>query len=109
MIDNFSDRRQSERLPTEILGKIDDTNCHISNLSDGGAMVLSTFNGKVGQEVTIRFTHNQNFFEKKGIIRAANSVSSLRSSVYKNNFMYALSVAFIESVKQSDFFSLKDL
>ncbi len=108
MINNFSDRRQSERMPTEIQGKIDEEICHISNLSDGGALLLSTFNGKVGQEVTIRFTYNRNFFEKKGIIRSANSISRLRSADYKSNFMYALSIAFIESVSISDFVSLDE-
>ncbi len=103
MIDNFSERRHSERVPTEIQGKINEETCHISNLSDGGALLLSTFNGKVGQEITIRFTYNQNFFEKKGIIRATSSVSRLRSSVNKSSFMYSLSIAFIESVTKNDF------
>ncbi|MBP9884885.1 MAG: PilZ domain-containing protein [Leptospiraceae bacterium] len=106
MSDNYSDRRASVRMPTEIQGKIDDESCYISNLSDGGAMLLSTFNGKVGQEVTIRFTFNQDFFEKKATIRASNSVSRVRTHTYKSSFMYAISVAFTESVTDRDFFSL---
>ena len=100
--------RSSVRMPTEIQGKIDEESCYISNLSDGGAMLLSAFQGSVGQEVTIRFTYNQDFFEKKGIIRATNSVSRVRTSISKNSFMYAVSVAFTESVSDRDFFSLNE-
>jgi hypothetical protein len=106
MNENFSERRTSIRMPTEIQGKIDEESCYISNLSDGGAMLLSTFNGKVGQEVTIRFTHNQDFFEKKATVRSTNSVSRVRTQTYKSSFMYAVSVAFTESVTDRDFFSL---
>lgn len=108
MDENFSDRRTSVRLPTDIQGKIDEESCYISNMSSGGAMLLSAFQGNVGQEVTIRFTYNQEFFEKKGVIRATNSVSRVRSSSYKNHFMYAISVAFTESVTDRDFVILGD-
>ncbi|MBK8394470.1 MAG: PilZ domain-containing protein [Leptospiraceae bacterium] len=103
---DFSDRRTSVRMPTEIQGRIEEESCYISNLSDGGAMLLSAFKGQVGQEVTIRFTFNQEFFEKKGVIRATNSVAVARTANYKNSFMYALSVAFTEVVTDKDFFSL---
>ena len=89
---DFSDRRTSVRMPTEIQGRIEEESCYISNLSDGGAMLLSAF--------------KEEFFEKKGVIRATNSVAVARTANYKNSFMYALSVAFTEVVTDKDFFSL---
>lgn len=100
---NTSERRQSERIPTEIQGNIENDNCLISNLSDGGLLVLSTFIGEIGQEVTIQFTYNHKFFEKKGIIREINSFNRLRNVSYKKNFLYGISISFIEPVTKSDF------
>jgi len=96
MNNNFPDRRQSERVTTEIQGKIDNESCLISNLSKGGLMLLSTFNGKMGQEVSIQFTYNQKFFDKKGVIREINSFSRLRNSSNKKNFLYGINISYIE-------------
>lgn len=93
---NFSERRQSERIQTEIQGTIDKESCFISNLSDGGLMLLSTFEGKMGQEVTVQYTFRKKFFEKKGIIKEINSFNRLRNLSDKKSILYGISISFIE-------------
>ena len=65
MNNQFPERRQSERVQTQIQGKINNESCVISNLSRGGLMLLSMFSGKIGQEVDIQYTFQQKFFKKK--------------------------------------------
>ena len=36
-------------------------------------MLLSTFEGKMGQEVTLQYTYQNKYFEKKGVIKEINS------------------------------------
>ena len=97
MSNQFPERRQSERIQTQIQGKIDNESCVISNLSRGGLMLLSTFAGKMGQEVTLEYT----YFEKKGVIKEINSFQRHRKTSDKKSVLYGISISFIEEdVKQ---------
>ncbi|MBP9886866.1 MAG: PilZ domain-containing protein [Leptospiraceae bacterium] len=101
MSNQFPERRQSERIQTQIQGKIDNESCVISNLSRGGLMLLSTFAGKMGQEVTLEYTYQNKYFEKKGVIKEINSFQRHRKTSDKKSVLYGISISFIEEdVKQ---------
>ncbi|MBK8397951.1 MAG: PilZ domain-containing protein [Leptospiraceae bacterium] len=96
MNNQFPERRQSERVQTQIQGKINNESCVISNLSRGGLMLLSMFSGKMGQEVDIQYTFQQKFFKKKGVIKEINSFQRLRKSSDKKSVLFGISISFIE-------------
>ena len=96
MNNQFQERRQSERIQTQIQGKINTESCVISNLSRGGVMLLSTFEGKMGQEVTLQYTYQNKYFEKKGVIKEINSFHRHRKSSEQKGVLYGISISFVE-------------
>ncbi|MCB1179328.1 MAG: PilZ domain-containing protein [Leptospiraceae bacterium] len=106
MGNNYEEKRKSNRIPSEITAKINNEKCHINNISAGGAFILSTYPGTIGQEVLVIFPLNNNVFEKIAIIREIVTASRLTVPVYvsgkRRSALYRIHIEFTEPLHDSE-------
>ncbi len=99
------EKRKFPRKETSISAKIGEEKCHIINLSYGGVMVLTTYSGKIGQDVSIHFEYNNNVFIKKSVIREVHSSTAIQVPGLRTGkkYLYQIHLAFHDPIREEDF------
>jgi hypothetical protein len=98
---SYEDRRQYVRTPTSISAEINSEKCHIINISFGGLLVMTTYYGNVGQEVTVDFNYNGHRFVKNAVIRDVYSATPLGiSKPGKKKYAYNIHLSFLDPIEE---------
>ncbi|MCB1194049.1 MAG: PilZ domain-containing protein [Leptospiraceae bacterium] len=109
----FVERRKQPRILFETFGYLDKGNspipeeCYLSNIGQGGAMVLIISQGNIGERVKLIFKVGEKNFELIGTIRMYRPMSDLRRTILKVGkrleFMATINITFQEPLNKSDF------
>jgi hypothetical protein len=104
-MNDYLEKRKFPRKETSISATIEEEKCHIMNLSYGGAMVLTTFPGKIGQDVCIHFKYNNNIFVKKSVIREVHLSTTIQvpGLQARKKYLYQLHLAFNDPIREEEF------